>query len=88
MIETKTRSYTAAHLARTAQIARWLERRRRRWCPRGAMAVLCVVRARGLERTERGVLVVSLDRLIAVLRVAAGTVERPAFLTPAPGADR
>jgi len=61
-------------------MALWLDRRRRRWCRRGALPVLCVVRARGLERVEGGVLVVSLDRLAPALRVAAGLSKRPAFL--------
>jgi hypothetical protein len=52
----------------------------RHFVRRGAVAVLCVVRARGLERVEDGVLIVSLDRLVAALRVAAGTSRRPAFL--------
>jgi hypothetical protein len=33
---------------------------------------MCLVRARGVERVEHDVLVVSVDRLIHVLRVAAG----------------
>ena len=86
VIETKTRSFDARHLAAVREMAAWLHRRRRRWCRRGALPVVCVVRARGLERVEDGVLVVSLDRLVAALRVAAGTSRRPAFLaadTPA-----
>ena len=85
-IEVKTRSFDARHVAGVREMAAWLYRRRRRWCRREALAVLCVVRARGLERVEDGVLVVSLDRLVAALRVAAGTSRRPAFLaagTPA-----
>jgi hypothetical protein len=38
---------------------------------RGALPVLCVVRAAGLERLESGVLVVSIDRLVALLRALA-----------------
>jgi hypothetical protein len=38
------------------------------------------VRATGLERVEDGVLIVSLDRLVPALRVAAGLSKRPAFL--------
>ena len=86
VIETKTRSFDARHLAAVREMAAWLHRRRRRWCRRGALPVVCVVRARGLERVEDGVLIVSLDRLVAALRVAAGTSRRPAFLaadTPA-----
>jgi hypothetical protein len=56
-IETKTRTYTPAHLARARDSAHWLKARRRRWCPNGALPVLCVVRDRGLERVEAGVLV-------------------------------
>jgi hypothetical protein len=37
-----------------------------------ALGVLCLVRARGVERVEDDVLVVSIDRLTHVLRVAAG----------------
>jgi len=46
--------------------------------------VLCVVRARGLEGTESGVLVVSLDRLAPALRAGAGTSPRPGFLATSP----
>jgi Nuclease-related domain len=66
-IETKTRTYDQRQLGRVVEQARWLGRRRRRWCRRGALAVLCVVRATGVERYERGVLVVSIDRLVPVL---------------------
>jgi len=38
---------------------------------RRALPVLCVVRAAGVERCESGVLVVSIDRLVAVLWTAA-----------------
>lgn len=81
-IETKTRSYQPAHLAVVRAQAVWLERRRRRWCPRGARAVLCVTRGPQLEHVADGVLVVSVNRLVAVLRVGAGTAPRPAFLAP------
>jgi hypothetical protein len=79
-IETKTRAFDARHVAGVREIALWLHRRRRRWCRRGALPVLCVVRATGLERVEDGVLIVSLDRLVPALRVAAGLSKRPAFL--------
>jgi hypothetical protein len=79
-IETKSRTFDARHLARARQTAAWLYRHRRRWCRRGALPVLCVVRARGLEGVEDGVLVVSLDRLVSVLRAGAGTSPRPGFL--------
>ena len=79
-IEVKTRSFDARHLGGVREMAAWLHRRRRRWCRRGALAVVCVVHARGLERVEDGVLIVSLDRLVAALRVTAGTSRRPAFL--------
>jgi hypothetical protein len=39
------------------------------------------VRARGVERVEDDVLVVSIDRLPAALRSTAGTRTRPAFLS-------
>jgi len=79
-IEVKTRSFDARHVGGVREMAAWLYRRRRRWCRRGALAVVCVVHARGLERVEDGVLIVSLDRLVAALRVTAGTSRRPAFL--------
>ena len=71
-IEIKTRAYDDRHLARVCDQAAWLSRRRRRWCRRGAVPVVCLVRARGVQRLERNVLVVSIDRLIPVLRSAAG----------------
>jgi hypothetical protein len=70
-IETKTRMYDDRHLAVVREQAAWLWRRRRRWCPRGALPVLCVVRDRGAQRRERGVLVVSIDLLLPALRWAA-----------------
>ena len=79
-IETKTRTFNDQHVARVEEIVDWLRARRRRWCPEGALAVLCVVHARRLERVEAGVLVVSLDRLVGALRTAAGTRQRPRFL--------
>jgi nuclease-like protein len=80
-IETKTRTFDDRHVARVHEMANWLQARRRRWCPRGARAVLCIVRARRLERVEAGVLIVSPDLLIGALRTAAGTRQRPTFLT-------
>lgn len=53
-VETKTRTFDVRHLAGVQEMALWLYRRRRRWCPRGALPVLCVVRARGMERIEGG----------------------------------
>jgi len=82
-IETKTKTYRAGHVVRAAATARWLASRRRRWCPRGAVPVVCLVRARGVERVEGDVLVVSIDRLPGALRAAAGTRARPAFFSPA-----
>ncbi len=79
-IETKTKTYRREHVARAAATARWLASRRR-WCPHGALAVLCLVRAGGVQRVEGDVLVVSIDRLPAALRCAAGTRTRPAFLS-------
>jgi hypothetical protein len=70
-IETKTRSYDPRHLARVREQVAWLSRRRRRWACNGALGVVCIVRARGVERVEHGVLVVSVDRLAHVLRAAA-----------------
>ncbi len=63
-IETKTRSYDVRHLARVHEQAVWLSRRRRRWCRHGVLAVLCLVRVRGMQRVEDDVLVVSIDRLM------------------------
>jgi hypothetical protein len=77
-IETKTRTYDDRHVARVREQASWLWRRRRRWCRRGAIPVVCLVRARGVERVEQGVLVVSIDRLIPVLRTEVGGLAPPA----------
>ena len=71
-IETKTRTYDDGHLARVREQAAWLSRHRRKWARNGALGVMCLVRARGVERVEHDVLVVSIDRLTHVLRVAAG----------------
>lgn|GEM_PF-3395546 len=71
-IETKTRTYDGGHLARVWEQAAWLYRRRRRWARNGAVGVMCLVRARGVEHVEHDVLVVSIDRLTQVLRIAAG----------------
>ena len=75
-IETKTRTYDERHLDRVREQAGWLGRCRRRWCRRGALPVLCVVRATGVERYEHGVLVVSIDRLVPVLWEVANSVDR------------
>jgi Nuclease-related domain len=80
-IETKTRSYDARHLARVREQVAWLSRRRRRWACNGALGVVCMVGARGVERVERDVPVVSIDRLTHVLRVAAGRVQAPVPLS-------
>jgi hypothetical protein len=73
--QTKTRTYDERQLGRVREQARWLGRRRRRWCRRGAFPVLCVVRAAGVEHYERGVLVVSIDRLVRVLWKVADEIE-------------
>jgi hypothetical protein len=73
-IETKTRTYDVRHLARVHEQAVWLSRRRRRWCRHGVLAVLCLVRVRGVQRVEDDVLVVSIDRLMPAVRSAAGAV--------------
>jgi hypothetical protein len=83
-IETKTRTFDGQHVARVQAMANWLQDRRRRWCPHGALAVLCVVHARRLERVEAGVLIMSLDQLVEALRTAAGTRKRPTFLAGRP----
>jgi hypothetical protein len=74
-IETKTRRYEERQLDRVREQAIWLGARRRRWCRRGVVPVLCVVRATGVGRCERGVLVVSVDRLVPVLREIANGME-------------
>src|SRR5437763_1535230 len=53
-IETKTRTYDSRLLAVVQQQAAWLWRQRRRWCRLGAMPVLCVALAAGIQRWERG----------------------------------
>ncbi|MGB0092505.1 MAG: nuclease-related domain-containing protein [Solirubrobacteraceae bacterium] len=79
-IETKTRTYDQRHLARVREQVAWLSRRRRRWARNGALGVMCLVRARGVERVEHDVLIVSIDRLPHVLRDAAGMrLEPPSF---------
>ena len=75
-IETKTRTYDERQLSRVREQAGWLGRRRRRSCRRGALPVLCVVRAAGVERYEHGVLVVSIDRLVLVLSEVANKTDR------------
>jgi hypothetical protein len=70
VIETKTLRWTRDHVVRTFDAARWLARRRRRY-PHGVMPVLCVTRARRVERVDRDLLIVSLDRLLSALRAAA-----------------
>ena len=74
MIETKTLYYTHAHRLRTADAARWLGRRCRRY-PLNVHPVICVARAQQIERIERGVLVVSVDRLVPALTRAAGKAQ-------------
>jgi Nuclease-related domain len=71
IVETKTRRYDGRHLTRVRELAAWLSRRRRRWARNGALGVMCLVRARAVERVEHEVLVVSIDRLTQALRVAA-----------------
>ena len=84
VIDTNTSRFDPEHVERTAEMARWLRTRRRSWCPNGARPVLCVVRARQLQETQAGVLVVSLDRLVMALRIAAGTRSQPRVLSPTP----
>jgi hypothetical protein len=76
-IETKTSTYDVRHLARVREQAVWLSRRRRRWCRHGVLAVVCLVRVRGVQRVEDDVLVVSIDRLMPAVRSAAGAVLPP-----------
>jgi hypothetical protein len=84
VVETKTSRFDPGHVERTAEMARWLQVRRWSWFPNGARPVLCVVRARRMQQTQAGVLVVSLDQLVVALRIAAGTRSRPLFLSPTP----
>jgi hypothetical protein len=76
-IETKSRTYDERHLGIVREQAAWLRRCRRRWCRCGALPVLCVVRAVGIQRWERGVLVVSLEALIPTLRLTAAEALHP-----------
>ena len=78
-IETKTRSYDDRHLRVVGEQADWLWRRRRKWCQAGVLPVLCIVRARQVERWEEGVLVVSLDRIVQALHCGATPKTRPGF---------
>ena len=66
-IETKTRRYDERQLGRVLEQASWLGRRRRRWCSRGRSRSCAWFARRVVERYERGVLVVSIDRLVPVL---------------------
>ena len=75
VVETKTRTYDDRQLARVRNQAAWLLRRRRRWCRRGAVPVVCVARARRMQQVEQEVLVVSIDRLTVMLRNAASGSE-------------
>ena len=75
-VETKTRTILAEHLPRVHQQATWLCRRHRCGC--GAVPVLVPKQRREVERFERGVLIVSPDRLIASLRAACGAASAPA----------
>jgi hypothetical protein len=79
-IETKTQTLENRHVARVLEQAEWLTRRRRRWCRRGALPVVCLARRRGVEHVEAGVLVVSIDRLTSALGTFAGLRDRPGFL--------
>ncbi len=73
-IETKTVTFSQEHLRRTAATARWAARSRRRY-PYGAVPILCVVRARRVESRCGDVVVVSLDRLLAVLEHLALSIK-------------
>jgi hypothetical protein len=75
-IETKTSRYQERHLDLVRDQAAWLRQRRRRWCPRAAFPVLCLVHGPAVDTVEDDVLIVSVDRLIAALRRAA-TTTRP-----------
>jgi Nuclease-related domain len=77
VIETKTRGFSLAHLARSRACASWVACRRRPWAPAGVTPVLCVVRGRPACELTDGVLVVSIDRLAGVLRSSAGPRVEP-----------
>ena len=81
VIETKTLRYSPAHVARTVDAARWLARKRRRY-PCGVLPVVCVTRARRVERFEEEVLVVSLDCLMTALRQPRALRPRPWSTSP------
>jgi hypothetical protein len=76
LVETKTLRYERTHVVRAASAARWLSRRRGRY-PGGVRPVICIARARHVERVEGDVLVLSLDRLVPALRRTAGLHLRP-----------
>ena len=80
VVETKTRAYDDRQLAQVREQAVWLARRRRRWCRHGAVPVVCLVRAHGVQRLEQNVLVVSIDRLIPSLRSEVVGRGRPASM--------
>ena len=67
-IETKTRSYQSADLVRISEIAAWLNGSRFGWSRQESIPVLCLAGARGVERWEVGVAVVSAERLLPLLR--------------------
>ncbi len=79
VIETKTRTYHDGHLRRVLEQAAWLSRRRRRWCRKGVVPMLCLVRARAVAHLEAGVIIVSIDRLTTMLRNAAETMHRDVY---------
>jgi hypothetical protein len=79
-IETKTVAYAPYDLARIGSIAARLGHRRTRRRQRAAMPILCLAGARGVEYSEGGVLVLSVDRLLPALRRSAGLTSRPGFL--------
>src|SRR3954463_7394469 len=81
VIETKTLRYTRAHVLRTIEAARWVGRRRRRY-PCGVVPVICVIRGRSLERRDRKLLIVSLDRLQSAMRLVAANGGRSAASRP------
>jgi hypothetical protein len=79
-IETKTRSYRPGDLARIAAVAYSLASHGSALCRRGTVPVLCLAGTHGIERSEGGVAVVSVDRLAPTLRRVAGTTAKPPFL--------
>jgi hypothetical protein len=75
--ERRNRFVTVAISLGVREQAAWLSRCRRRWARTRAVAVMCLVRARDVERVEHDVLVVSIDRLTHVLAGMGSDAHQP-----------